>query len=239
VQAHHAGLGPVSMHTDDQDFVSPDFFSSGATQQHMGVGLDLNAPPSWGGAAAQPDPNWFGAGPDTLLSGGRSDMPHTLSAPSLGMLQQQKPSQSAQVMGGPPIMRTPGVGSHSQTHMAMSGAPWASPNRSTQSAPPMNNDDDLEERLKEIMNQSNAAMSSPVNFDAMSAQMSGQVSMDSTCGTRDPIDMGTESAAPHLSAHSYPGKSQPSPVPEVCYPVNCACFSLDTLLISSSSPANI
>lgn len=159
-------------------------------------------------------------------------MPHAVSAPSLGMLQPQQPTQSAPNMGGAPMMRSPT--SHSQGHVAMSGAPWQSPNQSnpTQSAPPPNNDGDLEERLKEIMNQSNAAMSTPVNFHmppSMSAQMSGQVSMDSTgCTGGTVMEVGTETASQMKSQH-YPGNAQPSPVKEVCIcdPAQIpVCFSL-------------
>lgn len=206
------------MHTDDQDFMASEFFSSAPQPQmgsaHGGMPNALTASPSWGGPATQPEPNWFGPADNTLPQGGRGAMPHAVSAPSLGMLQPQQPTQSAPNMGTPPIMRSPA--SHSQGHVAMSGAPWQSSNQSTQSAPPPNDDANLEERLKEIMNQSNAAMSTPVNFHTMSAQMSGQVSMDSTGGTREPagMEVGTESS--QMSAHHYAGNAQPSPVKEVC-----------------------
>lgn len=224
LQPHHPGIGPGAMHTDDQDFVPPEFFSS-APQQQMGGpshGMQnlssLTQSPSWGGPATQPEQNWFGPGDNTLPQGGRGAMPHAVSAPSLGMLQQQQPTHSAPSMGAPPIMRSPV--SHSQSHI-MSAAPWQSPNHSTQSAPPPNNGGgDLEERLKEIMNQSNAAMSTPVNFHAMS----GQVSMDSTGGTRDgAMEVGTESAS-QMTAQHYAGSTQPSPAKEVCICEMCANF---------------
>lgn len=224
VQAHHPGLGPGAMHSNDQDISPAEFFSSGGAQQQMGGGSHgmqnmntLSTSTSWGGAATQPsETNWFGPGDSAMSLGGRDAMPHTVSAPSLGMLQQQQqPVQSAPTMGGGPMMQN--SMSQSQGHMGVSN--WQSGNHSTQSAPPGNEGGggaggDLEERLKEIMNQSKAAMSTPVNFHTMSAQMSGQASMDSTGGTRDGMEVGPESAS-RMSAQHYPGNSQPSPIQEV------------------------
>ena len=86
LQAHHPGMGPGAMHTDDQDFMASEFFSSAPQPQmgsaHGGMPNALTASPSWGGPATQPEPNWFGPADNSLPQGGRGAMPHTVSAPS-------------------------------------------------------------------------------------------------------------------------------------------------------------
>lgn len=98
-------------------------------------------------------------------------MPHANSAPSLGLLHRAAPPS--------PTMNTPAVPPmdlrannpvprHSQ---AISGSHWGPPpHHPPQPAARMGNDADMpgyEERLQDIMHQSNAAMAIPMNMQSM------------------------------------------------------------------------
>jgi hypothetical protein len=186
MQAHHPGMGPGVMQTNDaDDFIPRDFYPAMSRPPMTAHTHAVPSMPGWSGTRPATEaraPGWFSPPQNDASMAQARSMTHVVSAPSLGMLQQggaQSPAQASPAMF--PQSQGP-MHSHSMS------ASWAPPNGAQSPQPNGSAGTKWEEQIKEIMNQSNAAMSmsNPMNFHTMS----GDMSMDSNANNMEgpPVD---------------------------------------------------
>lgn len=154
-------MGPMSMPSDEHDEFSLlplDFMPSMSQPSAQG---------SWRPPANTGSPSSWLSPQDGGMSPGRSSMPHANSAPSLGLLHRQAPPSPTMNSPVVPPMDLRANNPSARHSQAMSGGShWGpAPHHQQQPASRMGNDADMpdyEERLQDIMHQSNAALSMPM-----------------------------------------------------------------------------